>query len=143
MQTCVHCDIVRDMNTKLKELASKAAAALHGGDSKAAIAAGQEYIRVAIEAQLQYGDNYDDQSPTEVASDAFDHAVENLEVEVMDGLVQLIPDAEWNEDENQALVSSFLPLVQANRERVIDDFADEYGSERDPYKVYGVKPSDF
>lgn len=132
-----------DTRTKLKQLATKCASALHGGDSKTAISAGKEYIRAAMDTQLQYGDNYDNDPPSEVASNAFDHAVENLEVEVMDGLVALIPDAAWNEDENQKLVTSFMPTVQDDRERVIDDIADEYGSERDPYKMYGVKHSDF
>ena len=130
------------MNKTEKELAAKVAQALHSSQSALATKFAYEYLVEAIQNDLQDSGAWDDPTPETF----WDHCLENLEVEIMDGLISLIPDAEWNEDENQGLVSSFMATVHGLKDKVVgevEDYVNDGRSARDPYSYHGVKRSDF
>jgi hypothetical protein len=135
------------MNTTTKKLALKCGQALHGGDSKTALSAANDYLIEAISDSFQSFSGWGDESPSELAQDFYNSGIENLEVEVLDYLAASIPDAQWNEDENQKLVADFIALVKQNAASVIDQAtdgqADSRAHARDPYAYHGVKRSDF
>lgn len=128
---------------KLKGLAELCAKSLLDSDSNAATRAATEYLVDHMGDDLTDSDEWDERTPL----DTWDNARENLEVEIIDGLVKFVPDAEWNEDEMQALVMTFLQTIDGSKDRIVDEVgdmaSDSRAYSRNPHSYYGVKPSDF